>query len=292
MRPSAISGSFRAADTPKPCEEVVCNSCMSHWFPKLEASGVPVPRTKMLSMPKEAYRDIFNLFDGKPLEGKAAPFLAAVQAAGDEIGWPVFLRTGLTSGKHSWSNTCHFADRGRVVHHVASIVEFSECCDFVGLSCDWWAVREMLPTMPLAVCPRYYDMPVCREFRCFVENERVLCVHPYWPAKALEMGGASDPELLASELAITADLHEVKQLASRAGAAVGGEWSVDVLETKRGWYVTDMAQARESFHWPECPPVEEPPQYDVFFGPARLSGKRKTQGPGSLSAHARGLAPN
>ena len=31
-----------------------------------------------------------------------------------------------------------------------------------------------------------------------------------------------------------------------------GSWSVDVLETDRGWCVTDMAEAEGSFHWPEC----------------------------------------
>lgn len=29
-------------------------------------------------------------------------------------------------------------------------------------------------------------------------------------------------------------------------------WSVDVLETRRGWFVTDMAEAARSFHWPGC----------------------------------------
>jgi hypothetical protein len=27
---------------------------------------------------------------------------------------------------------------------------------------------------------------------------------------------------------------------------------VDILETKRGWFVTDMAEAGKSWHWPGC----------------------------------------
>lgn len=50
---------------------------------------------------------------------------------------------------------------------------------------------------------------------------------------------------------------QLYELASRAGKAVGGAWSVDILETTRGypnrWYVTDMAVAEDSWHWPECP---------------------------------------
>jgi hypothetical protein len=46
---------------------------------------------------------------------------------------------------------------------------------------------------------------------------------------------------------------EPNTFAKAAGCAVGGAWSVDILETKRGWFVTDMAEAEKSFHWPECP---------------------------------------
>ncbi len=46
---------------------------------------------------------------------------------------------------------------------------------------------------------------------------------------------------------------EIRSLASRAGAAIGGAWSVDILETTRGWFVTDMAEAHKSYHWPTCP---------------------------------------
>jgi hypothetical protein len=45
---------------------------------------------------------------------------------------------------------------------------------------------------------------------------------------------------------------ELDQIAIAAGAALGGAWSVDILETKRGWFVTDMAEAGKSWHWPGC----------------------------------------
>ena len=77
-------------------------------------------------------------------------------------------------------------------------------------------------------------------------------MHPYWPAEALERGGVADPESLAQRLSECADEEQVRELAARAGAAVGGAWSVDVLETERGWFVTDMAEAQKSWHWPGC----------------------------------------
>ena len=228
-------------------------TCMSYWLPRLEAADLPVPRTILVPMPRWAYADMFNVFDGKPLEGPANAFLRELGAAATEIGYPAFLRTGMTSGKHSWSRTCYLTDPARLLEHVANLVEFSECVSFVGLSCEWWAVRELLPTMPRAVCPRYEGMPVCREFRCFVADGEVRCMHPYWPAEALEWGGVEDPEAVATRLAQCPDERDVRALAARAGAAVGGAWSVDVLETRREWFVTDMAEAGNSWHWPGCP---------------------------------------
>jgi hypothetical protein len=52
---------------------------------------------------------------------------------------------------------------------------------------------------------------------------------------------------------------QLTDLANAAGQAVGGAWSVDVLETRRGWYVTDMAEAASSCHeWPDCPNTFRP----------------------------------
>ena len=225
---------------------------MSYWLPKLEAAGLPVPRTTLVPMSRAAFRDVFNVFDGKPLEDPANEFLQELGAAAAEIGYPVFLRTGMTSGKHSWSRTCYLAYPERLLSHVASLIEFSECVSFVGLPCSWWAVRELLPTMPLAACPNYDGMPVCREFRCFVLDGAVRCLHPYWPTEALERGGVANAAQVAERLSECFDEEEVRALAARAGAAVGGAWSVDVLETERGWFVTDMAEAEKSWHWPGC----------------------------------------
>jgi hypothetical protein len=225
---------------------------MSYWLPKLEAAGLPTPRTIMIPMPDEAYRDVFRVFDGDAMLGDAEPFFAALKTAAADIGYPVFLRTGLTSAKHSWARACYVADAVHIPDHVATIVEFSELCDIMGLPCDWWAVREFLPTIPLATCSHYDDMPVCREFRVFVNGAQVRCWHSYWPAEALEIGGIANAEDIAAELAKVDDIGPLLALASRAGTAVGGAWSVDLLETKRGWYITDMAEAEKSWHWPDC----------------------------------------
>lgn len=140
--------------------------------------------------------------------------------------------------------------------------------DLIGLGTDVWCVRELLPTRPLAHLPRYAGMPLVREMRAFVGNGAVQCLHPYWPEGAIRQGFAyrdhpaeSLPagltEMIQAATTWTADEErDVRALLLRVAAAMqetGEVWSVDVLDTARGWYVTDCAVAERSFHWPGCP---------------------------------------
>jgi len=223
---------------------------LSYWFPKLVEAGLPVPKTKILKMPKEASASIWALFDGEE-GGDIKPFAKAIADAAEEFGFPFFLRTDHTSGKHGWDRACFVPDEASIPSHVAEIAEYSELAGFPGLPWETWVVREMLPTIPFGVCVGYGNMPVCREFRFFVEDERIVCRHPYWPLHALEHGGAP-PTLDFDELCRIPDEAALSALASAAGRAVGGAWSVDILETRRGWFITDMAEAHKSYHWEGC----------------------------------------
>jgi len=231
-------------------------NALSYWFPLIEAAGLPVPRTIIVDMPDEAMEAMWGWFDGKDA-GDSKPFFSALATAADMLGYPCFLRTDHTSAKHCWERSCYLASADVIPQHVSEIVLYSETAGIIGLLWDRWAVREFLPTRPLGICPRFGNMPVCREFRFFVEDDNILCWHAYWPMSALEQGGLNDPALFmaihADELCRCDDETELRDLASKAGQAVGGAWSVDILETGRGWFITDMAEADKSFHWEGCP---------------------------------------
>lgn len=234
--------------------EELTKTCLSYWFPLLEGSGLPVPKTRLVQMTPSATDIICNLISGattEPLENER--FIADLKKAAEEISLPCFLRTGHTSNKHRWNKTCFVEHLDAIPAHVMELVEFSECADLVGLPWGVWAVREMLPTIPHGTCPRYGHMPVNKEFRFFVDDGAVRCWHPYWPEEALEEGGwtQQSPEEYASLCALDS-FNTIADLAGRAGRAVPGSWSIDILETSRGWYVTDMAPARRSFHWEGC----------------------------------------
>lgn len=227
-------------------------NCLSHWFPKIEAAGLPVPNTKIV----RTGADLIHLLDGREPAGWDE-FITGLHRAVDDIGAPCFLRTGQGSGKHQWQDTCYLRNAQRLKRHVAALVEWSECVQLIGLPYNVWAVREMLPTQPVTALLCYGNMRLCREFRCFVDDGVVRCVHPYWPRESILQGMIETPVFFdelydsLSELSGPEELR-VRQLAGSAGKAVGGSWSVDILHTSKGWYVTDMANAEQSFHWEGC----------------------------------------
>lgn len=232
-------------------EDPMNKTCMSYWLPMLEKAGLPTPRTIMVPMDRETFIDIYRVFDGESPTDLSQPFFDELRKATDTIGYPCFLRTGLTSGKHNWENTCFVVDPAKLKGHVFSIVEYGELACIMGLPANWWAAREFLPTIPKGVCPEFGNMPLCREFRVFVDDGAIRCYHPYWPMRALEQGGVYDTRIFEA-LADETGIQDVLVVAAEAGRAIPGSWSVDLLETERGWYITDMAQAHESFHWDGC----------------------------------------
>lgn len=238
-------------------------TCLSYWFPKIEAAGLPVPKTRIV----RTGLDLTPMLEGETVEGVSG-FLDELGVAAEVIGYPVFLRTGHGSAKHEWLTTCCVSCPSDSAFHVHNLVEWSFIVD---LPTDVWAVREMLPTKPLFTAFR--GMPICREFRVFVDGPEVVCVHPYWPREALLKGfpmcgkGWSGSPLLEVpeefyllyESLCVLPRHaraRVAKMASRAGSTLGGKWSVDLIETERGWYLTDMAEAHRSFHWEGCPEAQ------------------------------------
>jgi hypothetical protein len=218
-------------------------NCLSYWYPKI-CDVVPTPRTII-------YRTtvpLVRIFDGVKPEGWDE-FIYNIGKATDVIGYPAFIRTGHTAGKHDWVKTCFLPSRNDLEAHIVSIIEYSEMASIIGLPIDVWVVRELLPTKPLGTA--FLGMPICKEFRVFVDDGEVMCWHCYWPKEAFRK---SVPEWYDDLCKIEdADKQIVLDYAVKAGKVLGGAWSVDVLHTEQGWYVTDMAKAEDSWHWPDCP---------------------------------------
>jgi hypothetical protein len=232
---------------------------LDYWFPILQAAGVPVPKTEIVRLPSELRKPMFSVLDGKDPGSAVEPFFAELGNACDRIGYPAFLRTGQFSGKHDWKRTCFLQRRDDLAAHVYALIELSEVVDFLGLPWDVWCVREMLPTEPIATLPAYGGFPLVPELRCFVRDGEISCIHPYWPPSAVKSGFVHR-EVPFNIDAIIAQCQDIDVspylvLARQVAQAFKGHgaWSVDILPTKRGLFVTDMAVASDSYHWPGCP---------------------------------------
>jgi len=255
--------------------ETTDRNCMTYWLPRLAGASVPIPKTVIIDAGDD-WLQMIGFADGpKQFPEEHAKALALIgdvasrlAEAAPRVGtYPVFLRTGHFSGKHDWKRTCFVPSADAWRGHVAALVEMSELVGMFG-ECPYrfWAVREMLPTKALAYLPAFGDFPLVSEIRAFVSGGKLVCAHPYWPAKAIRQGFR-----LHDDGPIPLDVTRLIEDAGRVVEASGwlklvqrvadtfaddGAWSVDVLSTERGWYVTDVAVAASSFHWEGCERAE------------------------------------
>ena len=237
------------------------SNCLSYWFPKVKhLPGVPVPRTLTVEVDpvillKKACSERLNVKEERALQG----FRLRLQHAARMMGYPLFLRTGQGSGKHDWKDTCYVTKPDDLMNHVYRLVEWSECVDILGLPVRVWAVRELLPTK--AAFKAFNDMPICQEFRCFGRDGKFLCLHPYWPEETIRQPDRKDwkERLRKISLPTRPVFRELRDKTRLVTKAIGGAWSVDWLwvEGRQRWYLTDMAVAADSYHWPGCKHADE-----------------------------------
>jgi hypothetical protein len=232
---------------------------LSWWFPRLFGAGIIyphdilVPETIIIPYTGD---NLINILD-KKIPNEFAPLCTRIIKAGDELGWPFFLRTDYLSGKHSWKDTCHIPGPECVAKRVAHLVEESAMADMMGFPTDYWIARKLIPTKP-AFFAFHGDMPIVKERRYFVQDSKVVCHHPYWPLEAFDSTCVSVDnwrELLGDmNLENDDEVDLLSKLSSKVGAAIGGAWSIDWLwsEDEGKWYLTDMAEAAQSYHWSGC----------------------------------------
>ena len=222
---------------------------MFNWLPVVEGLGIPSPRTLLVPFDREA---VGPMFYGEDAPG-AGTEMAKLCAAAVDFGFPLFLRTDLASGKHSWSRTCYVPDAESLVAHAYEVAEFNEIAGLFGLPWTGFALRELLHLE--STFTAFDGMPVARERRYFAEDGSVLCHHPYWPEEAIEEGWSRPrlPDDWRERLALLNDeSDDPSSLGEWAGAVtktLGGAWSVDFARSRDGrWWLIDMAVAGQSWH--------------------------------------------
>jgi len=227
---------------------------MFFWWPKVKGL-VPAPKTVLVRKHVSPRR--------------AADIDAAVkkvQAAIDEVGLPVFIRTDHLSGKHDWKNTCFFDGSDELRNHIAMLCDYSWGCDMIGLRVSGFVVREYV-RLDSAFTAFWGDMPVARERRFFVADGAVLCHHPYWVEDAIRNPSIPDWRVRLGELNDVSDeeLILLSQMASRLSRRLPGYWSLDFARTVSGqWLFIDAAVGEHSWH-PSCPVAVAHPFVADYF---------------------------
>jgi hypothetical protein len=208
---------------------------LCYWWPKVKNLGIPVPRTIITSLDVES---------------------AGVAAT--HIGYPVFLRTDLCSGKHDWNQSCYVDNPSKMAHNFDKVVESNVRWQMLGINPQAAVVREFLD-LETAFTAFIGDMPINKERRYFVENGRVLCGHPYWPESAFNnhparMANGFDWERKLARLNERDSSESIlEDYAVAVSKSLEGFWSVDFAKGREGsWYLLDMALGKNSYHWPDC----------------------------------------
>lgn len=262
------------------------HNCMSFWYPKLLASGVPTPETIMVDAPS----DLMDIMDGHTPDG-FDDFKAKLTAAATQIGYPCFLRNSYTSGKHDWNRTCFVEKSSDLIQHVACIIDYAESASMFGMP-DYkvWAVRKYIPLIKAKIETRR-GMPITKERRYFIESPhecdlaKVICSHSYYPLNAVldmltypqlkrlygeDWDGMEERDPVKSEVALieaelakvnTPSQEDIEFLGKKSvhvASFFGGQWSLDWAQGEDGvWYALDMALAKDSYHWEGCPHEKE-----------------------------------
>ncbi|SMB97817.1 hypothetical protein SAMN00808754_1962 [Thermanaeromonas toyohensis ToBE] len=228
----------------------------------MKDTRVPKPETIIV---ETGYRPLLKMLDGEPLP---EDIKARIIDATEQLGYPLFVRTDMASGKHDWQNSCYVASSAKLWSNIYRVVEFNEIADILGLQPEALVFRKYIP-LEAAFKAFYGRMPVAKERRYFVRDGKVECHHPYWVAEAIgewwyrvndlavkypdKIGLLPEnwPSILAELNRETPE--EVELLTAYAeeiGRAIGeGYWSVDFAKGQDGvWYFIDMAEGEQSWH--------------------------------------------
>nr|WAI02719.1 MAG: ATP-grasp domain-containing protein [Candidatus Methanoperedens sp.] len=221
---------------------------MLNWHPVIAGLPIPQPRTEFV-LSKENW---WQYLDGIQLPEDDMMILKAAIA---KMGYPVFLRTDLASGKHHFLDASYIGSEDRIAQTTFSLIEQNALRD---LWFDSLVVREFLE---LDYRFKAFDgLPIAREKRYFVRDGAVICHHAYWVQEAIQFyrrsqeWEATDWRQSLRELNTESDA-EITLLtgyAQMVASALPGSWSIDFAMTKDGkWYLIDCAEAGHSWH-PPC----------------------------------------
>lgn len=223
---------------------------MNYWYPKVQELGIPLPKTKIL-LEKDPFKWYVYLDENMPSD----EINTIIQAA-NEIGYPLFMRSDLNSGKHDFKNTCYVPDSMTIFKNLYGLLEDNAIKDQPITSI---VLREYIE--PAWEFKAFNGLPIAPERRYFVSCGEVVCHHAYWCEDSIEFwNNQRQPNNWKDVLA---EMNEETELEIElltgyaekvAHALLEHELSVDFMKARRNggeWILIDIASAIQSWH-PDC----------------------------------------
>lgn len=211
---------------------------LSFWYPMLKNMGLPTPKTHIIHT---TGFELVKMIDNYPIEeiNWLQKLIDEIGYYAEKVGYPCFLRTGHTSNKHDWKDSCYITKKEDIHKNLYSLVEMSAMADF---PLDFFVVREMLETKPHFNA--FNGMPITKEVRCFIEKDKIT-VTKYWPHEAFK---DTEKKKVDSMYNFTKeDIDTITSLLTFIHKSIDPIWCVDLLETKDGWVVIDMSTITHSY---------------------------------------------
>ena len=226
------------------------NSSMLNWFPLVQGCGVPMPETYFIKLSEREARsgeDFLASIVNKKIYDKILRLQKQYS-----LGYPFFMRTDQTSGKHSFSKTCCVVSKENIHANLCKLVWFSRNADILGLPLGAIVARRFIPLAALFTA--FMEMPIAPERRFFVRDGEVECRHPYWPEDSIKRPSVENwQELLRKMNTLGDEIPILDEYARTLGAKLPGYWSLDFALGKDGmWHFIDAALGDISFHDPLC----------------------------------------
>ncbi len=218
----------------------VDRNSMLLWYPRVKDLAIPQPKTKMIYFGFETMV--------KWIEAKIPDRYQEIIYKAVEDKFPVFLRTDLASGKHSWEKTCFVASKDLLMRNIGELLVDNAISGLVGLRFNALVFREYIE-MDSRFTAFWGKLPIGAERRYFVRNGRVEEHFPYWPEEAITDASIGNWKEVLAELNREDEVELLTDYAGKVGSVLDGYWSIDFCRGRDlKWYLIDCAAGDDSWH--------------------------------------------
>lgn len=229
-------------------------NCFTQWFSTVEQCNIPAPESIVIDFPMHLTMAIGDHALNDADNAEMTNIAEQIQAFGRKVGFPVFMKNSLFSGKHYWKETCLITENmslDDICRNIFNLTEMSLC---IGVDFSvYLVIRKMIECKP-AFTAFFGEMPVTEEYRVFANKGTVIGYQPYWPEAAIERPSSENwaSELKTISSASQTDLKDIFEMASQVTLKLDDSYSVDFLKDSSGkFWLIDMALASESYMSPD-----------------------------------------